>query len=90
MEDPGSEADGLRAAEAGLRGSDAPRHLDAEGSTPPRHQRGDRRRDAKSIRPVRSKRAGTRHAIVTAMATRRRRRLGWSVAQVERDQAETA
>lgn len=37
---PGSEADGLRAAEAGLRGSDAPRHLDAEGPTPTRHQRG--------------------------------------------------
>ena len=29
MEDPASEADGLRAAEAGLRGRDAPRHLDA-------------------------------------------------------------
>jgi len=38
---PGSEADELRAAEAGLQGSDAPRHLGAE-ATPPRHQRGDR------------------------------------------------
>ena len=37
-----------------------------------------------------SRRAGARHAIVTAMQTRRRRRLGWSEAQVERDQAETA
>jgi len=36
----------LRAAEAGLQGSDAPRHLGAE-ATPPRHQRGDRWRDAR-------------------------------------------
>lgn len=29
MEDPASEADGLRRAEAGLQGSDAPRHQGA-------------------------------------------------------------
>jgi len=49
VEDPASEADGLRAAEAGLQGRDAPRHLDAEGTTPPRQTRGDRQRDANSI-----------------------------------------
>jgi len=66
----------LRAAEAGLTGSDAPRHLDAEGSTPPCHQRGDRQRDANSIPtgPLRAGRNASRdrhgHADETLQAAR--------------------
>ena len=89
-EAPGSEADGLCAAEAGLKGCDAPRHLDAEGPTPPRHERGDREWGANSIPTGPLGRAGMRHVTVAAMPTRRRWRLGWNLAKVEGDQAETA
>lgn len=75
MEDPASAADGLRRDEAVLPGSDAPRHLDAEGPTPPR-VRGVHTGSAIALHLAGIAAGNPRHAIVSAMPTRRRRRLG--------------
>jgi len=81
---------GLHPVVAGLQGRDAPRHPGAEADAAAQPKRGDNRRAAKADRQDRPARPDPASAIVPAMPTRRHSRLGWSAAEGERGQAETA